>query len=85
MPNKTLLIIFTVLALVLGGIFYLVYPTPNEYEAAKEEKMEDGTIPDQTKKPGDDDVYCTADAFLCPDGSYIGRSGPNCEFKCPGQ
>ena len=29
-------------------------------------------------------TICTMDAKLCPDGSYVGRSGPNCEFKCPG-
>lgn len=23
---------------------------------------------------------CTMDAKLCPDGSYVGRTGPNCEF-----
>jgi hypothetical protein len=29
---------------------------------------------------------CTMEAKLCPDGSYVGRTGPNCEFeKCPGQ
>lgn len=29
-------------------------------------------------------VMCTQDAMLCPDGSYVGRSGPNCEFAaCP--
>lgn len=28
-------------------------------------------------------VYCTADAMMCPDGSYVGRTGPNCEFVCP--
>lgn len=29
---------------------------------------------------------CTEEAKLCPDGSYIGRTGPNCEFApCPGQ
>lgn len=29
-------------------------------------------------------VACTADAKLCPDGSSVGRSGPNCEFDaCP--
>ena len=29
-------------------------------------------------------VVCTADAKLCPDGSYVGRVGPKCEFKqCP--
>ncbi len=27
-------------------------------------------------------IACTADAMLCPDGSYVGRSGPHCEFKC---
>jgi len=27
---------------------------------------------------------CTMDAKLCSDGSYVGRTGPNCEFaKCP--
>ncbi len=27
---------------------------------------------------------CTMDAKLCPDGSAVGRSGPNCEFApCP--
>ena len=27
---------------------------------------------------------CTMEAKLCPDGSYVGRSGPTCEFaKCP--
>ncbi|HYF13182.1 MAG TPA: hypothetical protein VD928_02720 [Candidatus Paceibacterota bacterium] len=33
--------------------------------------------------PGEGEIACTADAMLCPDGSYVGRSGPNCEFVCP--
>jgi hypothetical protein len=41
------------------------------------------------KNPGEqkkDDVACTTDAKQCPDGSYVGRSGPNCEFAaCPGE
>ncbi len=29
-------------------------------------------------------VVCTMDAKLCSDGSYVGRTGPNCEFaQCP--
>lgn len=28
-------------------------------------------------------VMCTADAMQCPDGSYIGRTGPSCAFVCP--
>lgn len=29
-------------------------------------------------------IACTMEAKLCPDGSAVGRSGPNCEFaECP--
>ena len=31
-------------------------------------------------------VACTQEAKLCPDGSYVGRTGPMCEFAaCPGE
>ena len=29
-------------------------------------------------------VACTMDAKICPDGTSVGRTGPNCEFVCPG-
>lgn len=33
----------------------------------------------------DDQVFCTMDAMMCPDGSYVGRVPPRCEFaSCPG-
>ena len=31
----------------------------------------------------DEPVACTMDAMMCEDGSYVGRTGPNCEFVCP--
>lgn len=31
-------------------------------------------------------VGCTLDAKICPDGTSVGRTGPNCEFApCPGE
>ena len=31
-----------------------------------------------------DNVACTLDAKLCPDGTYVSRTGPSCEFApCP--
>jgi hypothetical protein len=34
----------------------------------------------RTQKP----VSCTLEAKICPDGSAVGRTGPNCEFaQCP--
>lgn len=26
---------------------------------------------------------CNKDTYLCPDGTKVGRTGPNCEFICP--
>lgn len=33
-----------------------------------------------TPVPEEDGVMCTMEVKLCPDGSVVGRSGPNCEF-----
>ena len=30
-----------------------------------------------------DQIACTQDAKQCPDGTWVGRSGPKCEFVCP--
>lgn len=34
-------------------------------------------------KPSSTPIACTADAMQCPDGSYVGRTGPDCQFVCP--
>ncbi len=35
--------------------------------------------------PPGGDMACTQETMLCPDGSYVGRTGPNCAFAaCPG-
>jgi|GEM_PF-6018032 len=67
MKNPKVIIIFLIIALVLGGILYLIYPTPEEY---------------RIKKP--EPVMCTMEAKQCPDGSFVSRHGPKCEFSpCP--
>jgi len=38
------------------------------------------------KTAGGEEVFCTMDAKECPDGSFVGRQGPDCEFSpCPGE
>lgn len=40
---------------------------------------------DDPEEP-DEPIACTMDAKMCPDGSYVSRQGPNCEFApCPGE
>ncbi len=37
-----------------------------------------------SRNPVEEGVPCTMDAKICPDGSGVGREGPNCEFPdCP--
>ncbi len=41
--------------------------------------------PDTKPDPPNDGVACTQEAKTCSDGSYVSRTGPNCEFAtCPG-
>ena len=41
-------------------------------------------IPMKDSIDGGEQVFCTEEAKQCPDGSYVGRSGPRCEFSaCP--
>jgi hypothetical protein len=40
--------------------------------------------PDGAAQPPPEGQVCTRDAKVCPDGSTVGRTGPNCEFAaCP--
>jgi len=68
MNNKIFVFIFIIVVFILGGLLYIYNPDPVEY-----------------KNPNEiEPVACTMEAKLCPDGSYVGRSGPNCEFaECP--
>lgn len=43
----------------------------------------DNTLPKVETKIPQRPVACTMDAKQCPDGSYVGRTGPKCEFICP--
>ena len=66
--NKTFILIFIVVVFVAGGLLYIYNPDPTEYKNPNEAEP----------------VVCTMDAKLCPDGSYVSRIPPNCEFQeCP--
>lgn len=51
---------------------------------ACEKSAPPSTPPDPPADPGG--PVCTMEAKMCPDGSAVGRTGPNCEFAaCPGE
>ncbi|MEZ0208962.1 MAG: hypothetical protein ACAH17_02185 [Candidatus Paceibacterota bacterium] len=45
--------------------------------------MKNPLTPDTNNNNGENSAICTMDAMQCPDGSWVGRSGPNCQFVCP--
>jgi hypothetical protein len=46
--------------------------------------VQTGQTPTGQIPAGQTPKACTMDAKACPDGSYVGRTGPNCEFAaCP--
>jgi plastocyanin len=74
MRNKYFLI--TILAvLVMGAV--AVFGVGNRVEAP--------VVEAPAGIEGDDQFACTMDAKECPDGTFVGRVAPSCEFAaCPG-
>lgn len=79
---KKSIIGIVILVIAIGG--YFVYQNNNQKDILK-------TEPIQIENPGpgfDNDgngPICTQEAKPCGDGTFVGRTGPNCEFaKCPG-
>ena len=60
-----------------GGVFAYQY-------FAKPDIASENIQPGNSSQNNDNQVACTMDAKLCPDGSYVGRVAPNCDFApCP--
>ncbi len=66
MSTSKIALIITALLVVVGGVVYSVktFMSP--------------AAPEGLEAPGM--VACTMEAKQCPDGSYVGRGGPKCEF-----
>jgi hypothetical protein len=71
MKNGIIILIIVVAVFAIGIFMYMNNPAPTEYG--------NGTGTEE-----EEPVFCTQEAMLCPDGSYVGRVPPTCEFaQCP--
>jgi hypothetical protein len=68
---KTGLLLLVIIVLI--GLAYTVYSPTEDVQSNPEESVD----------ISDEAVMCTAGAMECPDGTFVGRTGPNCEFVCP--
>lgn len=77
-----------ILATAIGFFVFNSYVYKEKQEASDPEtsgpngatELDDG-LWEEGEEPG----FCTMDVMMCPDGSYVGRKAPNCEFAaCPG-
>jgi hypothetical protein len=81
---KKLLILFTILVLVI--IFFIRFSSPEDTWLCQNNTWVKHGNPQQNQPTTGcgNPKACTMEAKLCPDGSAVGRSGPNCEFTpCP--
>jgi hypothetical protein len=78
-------------SLVIVGVvvFVYLYSVPNAGYVKNNENKEVLPIVDTPKEnspinSNNNNVACTMDAKMCPDGTYVGRTGPKCQFQaCP--
>jgi hypothetical protein len=70
--NKLSLGFLVVILILLSGVSYLLV-TGRGF-----------TTPEEGGEGEEEEIACTMDAKICPDGSAVGRVAPKCEFAaCP--
>ncbi len=63
--------ILGIIILILVGVGFFIFKSPEP-------------VPVKNTITDNNPVACTMEAKQCPDGSYVGRSGPKCAFaECP--
>src|SRR3972149_7472204 len=72
------LVLFLIFGIVLL-VFSYFFINGNNFKSARGNNPPLTPIPTPTPQQNDE-VFCTQDAKLCPDGSYVGRVGPSCEL-----
>lgn len=74
--NKIIVLVVVIILLLIGG--YMLFAS--KYLTRRLCSTEEGGSPCSVIST----PRCTQEAKLCPDGSYVGRTGPQCEFTaCP--
>lgn len=80
----------TLFSKIVALIMFVSFPFIGFYLGVQYQKRLDKPFMDSIEiqtphKPAKSEkTACTMEAKLCPDGSYVGRTGPHCEFeKCP--
>lgn len=49
-------------------------------------ETEEPVISEEESGDEEEAIFCTMDAMMCPDGSFVGRTAPDCAFApCPGE
>jgi hypothetical protein len=73
-----------ILFAVLGFVLLLALGVGAYYYLSMQNNQTSSSMPGAAVSPSIEPVVCTMDAKVCPDGSTVGRVGPNCEFaECP--
>ncbi len=80
-PAQSYLIIFSMLLVVFiaaasGYVLGSLQKTPPNTKPTE-------VLPNTSPSPVQNEIACSQDAMQCPNGSWVGRTGQNCEFVCP--
>lgn len=84
MSKKTKIIIIVSVASLLVAFSLFIFLRPSKENDKKEDIGQEQEV--ANKEPEDESgvVFCTQDVIKCPDGSYVGRTLPDCNFApCP--
>jgi len=92
MKKKTIIVLSAIVLIILivAAVIIINNKEDRDQDFIKAKTQEELQTPQQEnyldQKPHEEEnaVYCTQEVRQCPDGSYVGRVPPDCNFSpCP--
>lgn len=82
--KKSLIFVGVIVLIVIAISLYSSSKKANQIKNEQNTAGQNEAVKQPTTTSTGSKNACAQDAKLCPDGSYVGRTGPKCEFaKCP--
>ena len=84
MSKKTKIIIVVSVVSLLVAFSLFIFLRSSKENDKKEEIGQEQEVTNKEPEDKNGAVFCTQDVIKCPDGSYVGRTLPDCNFApCP--
>lgn len=77
-------LVIIIVLVILGISAYFTFQKAKEFSSQQNNQAQTPAVSQEQNTIQNQQTVCTQEAKQCPDGSFVSRTGPNCDFaECP--